>query len=250
MPLRITTPFITVALFMDQTQFSPIRTLNKIAMWNPGEIIIPNTSGVSETDSNKLYEDIDARFSVGNCKVTKIHRRYYSEERGLQQIKHLCAPEYWGVELQIRHQHYGLSAAYCLLKYIEFVECVTFAPKSIKVEFQASTDCMMIDVDTAKHVELLASSLNAKTKNSLFGILNKCCTANGSKNLRAALFQPSIKESLIEARLDAVTELVARPEILSALQTTLTRICNLDGLLSLCAVLPKTGSIPIIEQRD
>ena len=52
---------------------------------------------------------------------------------------------------------------------------------------------MMVDVDTAKHVELLVSSLNGKTRHSLFGVMNKCSTVNGTKQLRSNLFQPPIK---------------------------------------------------------
>ena len=44
-------------------------------------------------------------------------------------IKHLCAPEYKSVELQLRHQQYGLAAANCVLKYIEFIQNINFAPK-------------------------------------------------------------------------------------------------------------------------
>ena len=44
-------------------------------------------------------------------------------------------------------------------------------------------------------VELLASSLNARAKKSLFGVMNRCSTTNGTKHLRAALFQPSVKVS-------------------------------------------------------
>jgi hypothetical protein len=45
--------------------------------------------------------------------------------------------------------------------------------QSVKVEFQASANSTMIDVETAKHVELLHSTLNPKSNNSLFGFLNR-----------------------------------------------------------------------------
>ena len=65
------------------------------------------------------------------------------------------------------------------------------------MEFQASTDAMIIDVDTAKHVELLSSSMSKKKESSLYGVLNKCSTPGGSKLLRATLFQPPIKVNLM-----------------------------------------------------
>ena len=47
-----------------------------------------------------------------------------------------------------------------------------------------------------------------------------------------------------------MSELVSRPEVLAQLQTTLGRICNIDGLLTLCAILPKGGdTLSLVEQR-
>ena len=164
-------------------------------------------------------------------------------------VKHLCAPEFVSVELQLLHKFYALSATSCLLKYLEFMENILFAPKSLKIEFQASINSMIIDVDTAKHVELLAPSIKTKSSASLFGILKKCTTGCGTKLLRVNLFQPPTKESLIEDRLDAVSELIERPEVLSTIQSTLGRFADLDSLLSLCAIVPKSDSISTVEQR-
>ena len=63
--------------------------------------------------------------------MTQVHRKYFSETRGLQMVKHLCAMEYSSVELQLRHKYYALSAAACLLKYVEFIENIIYAPKVI-----------------------------------------------------------------------------------------------------------------------
>ena len=59
------------------------------------------------------------------------------------------------------------------------------------------------------------------------------------------LFQVDI----IEERLNAVEELIKRPEILTNIQTTLGRFCDLDQLLSLCVILPKQETIHTVEQR-
>ena len=44
---------------------------------------------------------------------------------------------------------------------------------------------------------------------------------------------------MIQSRLDAIEELLAKPEIFSGLQSTLSRFCDIDQLLSLCAVVSK-----------
>ena len=65
--------------------------------------------------------------------------------------------------------------------------------------------------------------------------------------LSILIFQ--LKKDLIEERLDAVAEMISHPEVLSSVQTTLGRFGDVDSLLSLCAILPKTRSIPVVEQR-
>jgi DNA mismatch repair protein MSH4 len=61
--------------------------------------------------------------------LSQVHRKYFDESRGLQMIKHLCAKEFNSVELQLRHKFYALSAANCLLKYIEYIKNIVYAPK-------------------------------------------------------------------------------------------------------------------------
>ena len=68
----------------------------------------------------------------------------FLDTKGLASFKQLCAPEYSAVELQLRHKYYGLAASYALLKYVEYIKNVLYAPKSLKVEFQVlstTSDC-------------------------------------------------------------------------------------------------------------
>lgn len=243
--ISLSNPTLILSQISDTRTYS--RTLAKIAVLNPAVIIIPTNAGIdSAVVGSKLYQDIIAQFR--HITPQQVHRKFFNESRGLQMVKYLCAPEYSSVELQIRHKYYALSAAHCLLKYVEFFETILFAPKSLKVEFQSCTSSMLIDVDTAKHIELLTSSLNMSTKLSLFGVLNKTCTSGGARLLRSTLFQPPIEEAIIEARLDAVFELVNRPEILTNIQAILARMSDLDTTLSLCTVLPKADTLHMVEQ--
>lgn len=143
----------------------------------------------------------------------------------------------------------SLAAAAALLKYVEHIQNVIYAPGSLKVEFQSSKDTTLIDVETVKNVELLVPLSNPKSPNSLFGLLNHCTTPGGVRLLRANLFQPPLREDVIEARLDAVEELIEKPGIFHSLQSIVGRFCDIDQLLSLCVVLPKEDSLHAFEQR-
>lgn len=66
---------------------------------------------------------------------------------------------------------------------------------------------MMIDVSSIHSLELLQNAQNARSKNSLFGLLNHTLTPMGARQLRSAILQPSTKRDLILRRQAAVKEL-------------------------------------------
>ena len=128
--ISLSSPTLILCQFSDTRTY--LRTLTKIAILNPSDIITPNgQSSFSNNDpsATKLYDEITEKFP--GASMTQVHRKYFSETRGLQMVKHLCAMEYSSVELQLRHKYYALSAAACLLKYVEFIENIIYAPKVI-----------------------------------------------------------------------------------------------------------------------
>ncbi len=121
-----------------------------------------------------------------------------------------------------------------MLKYTEHVQNAYYAPHSLRVEFQASAASVLIDADTVKHVELLSSFMgrsNSK-RDSLMGVLNRCRTPSGVRQLRAGLFQPPTQEGIIERRRDAVEELIAKPGIFHVLKTLVRPILRNFGQLT------------------
>ena len=74
---------------------------------------------------------------------------------------------------------------------------------------------LFLDLETARKLELVHSqnSGNVCPENTLYGILNKCCTLSGQKRLRSLILQPSTDEEQINKRLDCVEELVNDPNL-------------------------------------
>ncbi len=63
---------------------------------------------------------------------------------GLEYIHQLCAPEFSSVEVEISTKYYCLAAAASLLKYVEFIQNVVYAPSSLRVCFKGSEQTAMI----------------------------------------------------------------------------------------------------------
>ena len=79
----------------------------------------------------------------------------------------------------------------------------------------------MVDAETVRNVELLGPLLGVggggaasgggngrwggrRVNNSLFGLLNHCATPGGVRHLRASLYQPPVRQDIIQRRLDAI----------------------------------------------
>ncbi|XP_045483961.1 mutS protein homolog 4 [Pieris rapae] len=124
--------------------------------------------------------------------------------------------------LSIRHcfRFYALTAAAAVLKYVEYIQCIVFARESLKVAYHSSEDTMMIDVGTATQLELVQPLLpSAGPTCCLLGVLGPTYTVGGIRALRAGILQPSCKKEFIEARLDAVQELMENDSgIMTSLQ--------------------------------
>lgn len=67
---------------------------------------------------------------------------------------------------------------------------------------------MHIDVNTRRNLELVESMKDRKTKGSLYWVLNRTKTSMGARMLRQWVEQPLQNEQMINARLDAIEELM------------------------------------------
>lgn len=72
---------------------------------------------------------------------------------------------------------------------------------------------MTIDLSTIVSLELIQNLQNAKSKDSLFGLLNETLTPMGARLLRANILQPSTERSKLMARYDALEDLSTKEEM-------------------------------------
>lgn len=98
----------------------------------------------------------------------------------------------------------------------------------------------LTDIPAADKLELVsnAGTYEPGKKTSLFAVLNHCLTRIGKRTLRSTVLQPPCSVPDIETRLDCVTELVKKPEMLAALQSILMKLNGVDQLLSLAMLMP------------
>ncbi|WAQ95739.1 MSH4-like protein, partial [Mya arenaria] len=143
----------------------------------------------------------------------------YSNGCGLLTVKQLCVPEYSSVELEVASKYYCLAAAAALVKYIEFIQNTVFAPSSVKIIFKGSENTTMIDMSTARNLELLQNQRDPRNPDT------------------------------ITLRQDVVSELIEKSEVFYNLQAVISRFLDVDHLLSLCVQVPKQENIKTAENK-
>nr|XP_049694300.1 mutS protein homolog 4-like [Helicoverpa armigera] len=224
-------PHLVLCQFSDTLLYT--HTLTKINFFNPVEIIVPHTfcEGVQP---NQLYQLIRDRYPLVN--LVTVQRRHFNDAVGRQHIQTLCAPQYNGVYLQVVHKFYAVTAAAAVLKYVEYIQCIVFARESLKIEYHSSENTMIIDVGTATQLELVQPLVpSAGPTCCLLGVLGPTYTVGGIRALRASILQPSCNKEFIEARLDAIQDLIENDSgLMVDLQDVIKKLSDIDKILLLC----------------
>lgn len=103
---------------------------------------------------------------------------------------------------------------------------VTVAPHTLRIRYQASEDCMLIDMSTLQSLEILQNMHNVKSNDCLFGSLNETLTPMGSRLLRSSILQPSTLPDVLIARYDAVEELSSNEDMFFAVRKGMPQLAR------------------------
>lgn len=237
-------PVLTLSQFSDSQTYT--RTLAIMQLLNPLEILLPSTL-CERGNSSKLFGQLTKHFP--NVQISSVQRRYFNESCGLQYIKHLCAAEYKSIELQLSSKYYCLATTAALLKYVEFIQNVVFAPHSLKAVFKGCEHSTMIDSSTVRNLELLQNMRDATSKQTLFDILNFTKTIGGCRLLKSNILQPLNDEETIRLRLDAVAELIEKGDVFSNLQLVVSKCVDIGHIIGVCVQIPKQDTVRVAENK-
>ncbi|MCL6594083.1 MAG: DNA mismatch repair protein MutS, partial [Alicyclobacillus sp.] len=90
---------------------------------------------------------------------------------------------------------------------------------------------LVIDATARRNLELFETLRGRQRKGSLWGLLDVCCTALGSRRLRRWLERPLLDVASITARQNGVAALVAEPLRRAQLRAELAKVYDLERLL-------------------
>eukprot|EP00039_Didymoeca_costata_P000604 m.46443 g.46443 ORF g.46443 m.46443 type:complete len:756 (-) comp10372_c0_seq2:29-2296(-) len=225
-----------LSYFSDTHLYS--RTIQKIQIYNPNTIIYPDHQTTTLMSSQLPSTSILSE-AFPSVNFVSVKCKYFSEAQGVDNCMRYCVEDYLSTLQVAKTKFYTMAAAAALFKYVEYVQNSSFARGSLKILFEGSEKTMIISGATANGLELLYNGKDMSSKGTLFATMNQCKTKGGAKLLRTELLQPSTSTSTIQARQQAVEELLSNEEMFMELGHVLEKFGDLDKLISGCIQIPK-----------
>ena len=134
-------------------------------------------------------------------------------------------------ELGFEGQKLAVSAGGALLSYLTQTQKNALSHILTASPYE-STGFMALDKVALRNLELVETARGNSRKGSLLWILDKACTAMGSRLLRTWLERPLMDKGRIEARLGAVGDLMENPMTSDSLRQTFDSVYDVERLLS------------------
>ncbi|KAJ8703274.1 MutS protein msh4 [Pleurotus ostreatus] len=212
-----------------------VKTLHQMHLHTPSTILLPDTfisgagpHGQPAPGASLLVEYIREEFPY--VQLEPIGRKFWNEAGGLEFIGQLCVDddERTATMLAVSTKYYALSATCALFKYAEIKMNARFASRSLRIRYVPIEGTLMIDPDTVRNLELVASLTHKKSTHSLFGVLNHTYTAMAARLLRANILSPVTVQDAINARLDFVEELICCEDKFTDIRDALKAFKKMD----------------------
>lgn len=208
------------------------RLAAELARLAPAELILPaaNPRRLDPPESAQWAELLPA-----GTTVTWHHALQFDPEtartRLMAQFRVASLDGYGAGEMPL-----GVGAAGALLGYVAETQMTALAQFN-HLETYRLSDYLIIDAQTRRNLELFQTSRDGTYQGSLLSVLDLCETPMGSRLLRHWLMHPLLNVSAIDARLDAVEELVGDPGRLSDLRHLLPKVRDVERMAGRMATL-------------
>lgn len=196
---------------------------DQLARISPAEIV------VSDEQRDKLPSHwLDGRVTTARPAWA------FNEQQAAEQVaRHFGAHslEGFGFDSEDRADRLALSAAGAVLEYLAETQKTPLSHITTISPLRAGQS-LEIDAATWRSLEVAQTLRDGRREGTLLGVLDCTTTPMGARRLGEWLAHPLVKVAEIDARLDAVAELVAQPQLSTAVRDTLKQTYDIQRLVA------------------
>ena len=207
------------------------RLHEELARMRPREILLPGSPRPG--DSSWLpssSEILNLKSEISGVTETRLDDWVFSEEYGARQLREqfrVATLAGYGLE----GRPLAVAAAGAILHYVRETQRGSLSYFD-GIRFYEQQDALVLDPATLRNLELLEPVFGGTRDSTLLAAVDQCVTALGARMLKSWLLRPSIDRQEIEARWEAVGELVTNTIAREELRRVLGKIQDLERLLS------------------
>ncbi|XP_059949087.1 DNA mismatch repair protein Msh3 isoform X2 [Mesoplodon densirostris] len=212
----------------------PVELLLPSDLSQQTEMLIHKTTAVSMRDDRIRVERMDNmcfEYSHAFQEVTEFYAKDVVDGKGSQSFSGI-----------INLEKPVICSLAAIIRYLkEFnLEKVLSKPKNFK-QLSGEMEFMTINGTTLRNLEILQNQTDMKTKGSLFWVLDHTKTSFGRRKLKKWVTQPLLKLREINARLDAVSEVLhSESSVFGQIENHLRKLPDIER--GLCSIYHKKCS--------
>nr|XP_001503905.2 DNA mismatch repair protein Msh3 [Equus caballus] len=230
--------------FQDSASRSELET--RILSLQPVELLLPST--LSEQTELLIRRATAVSVRDDRIRVERMDNMYFEYSHAFQMVTEFYAKDV--VDVKGSRSFSGIinleKAVICslaaIIRYLKDfnLEKVLSKPKNFK-QFSGEMEFMTINGTTLRNLEILQNQTDMKTKGSLLWVLDHTKTAFGRRKLKKWVTQPLLKIRDINARLDAVSEvLYSESSVFGQIENHLRKLPDIER--GLCSIYHKKCS--------
>ncbi|XP_049563693.1 DNA mismatch repair protein Msh3 [Orcinus orca] len=237
-----TTGEVVFDSFQDSASRSELET--RILCLQPVELLLP--SDLSEQTEMLIHRTTAVSMRDDRIRVERMDNMYFEYSHAFQEVTEFYAKDivdgsqsFSGI---INLEKPVICSLAAIIRYLkEFnLEKVLSKPKNFK-QLSGEMEFMTINGTTLKNLEILQNQTDMKTKGSLFWVLDHTKTSFGRRKLKKWVTQPLLKLREINARLDAVSEVLhSESSVFGQIENHLRKLPDIER--GLCSIYHKKCS--------
>uniref|UniRef100_A0A8C9B4R7 DNA mismatch repair protein MSH3 n=1 Tax=Phocoena sinus TaxID=42100 RepID=A0A8C9B4R7_PHOSS len=228
--------------FQDSASRSELET--RILCLQPVELLLP--SDLSEQTEMLIHRTTAVSVRDDRIRVERMDNMCFEYSHAFQEVTEFYAKDivdgsqsFSGI---INLEKPVICSLAAIIRYLkEFnLEKVLSKPKNFK-QLSGEMEFMTINGTTLRNLEILQNQTDMKTKGSLFWVLDHTKTSFGRRKLKKWVTQPLLKLREINARLDAVSEVLhSESSVFGQIENHLRKLPDIER--GLCSIYHKKCS--------
>ncbi|XP_024611466.1 DNA mismatch repair protein Msh3 isoform X2 [Neophocaena asiaeorientalis asiaeorientalis] len=229
--------------FQDSASRSELET--RILCLQPVELLLP--SDLSEQTEMLIHRTTAVSVRDDRIRVERMDNMCFEYSHAFQEVTEFYAKDivdgsqsFSGI---INLEKPVICSLAAIIRYLkEFnLEKVLSKPKNFK-QLSGEMEFMTINGTTLRNLEILQNQTDMKTKGSLFWVLDHTKTSFGRRKLKKWVTQPLLKLREINARLDAVSEVLhSESSVFGQIENHLRKLPDIER--GLCSIYHKKSEL-------